>query len=64
MSATPGCGASSAGSWSRSTRTMARISASVRDASASITPSASTGELGLVAARARPAWAWIAIAET
>ena len=43
---------------------MARISASVRDASTSITSSASSDESGLVAASARPAWAWMAIAET
>ena len=43
---------------------MARISASARDASASITRSASAAASGCDAEVARPAWARIAIAET
>ena len=41
-----------------------RISARVRDASASITASARTAAEGSVAATARPACAWIAMADT
>src|SRR5919106_848526 len=63
-SATPVCGAYSTGSWLRSMRTMARISASVREASASITWRAASDAWGLEGASARPACAWIAIAET
>ena len=60
----PGLGASSAGSPRRRTRTMLRISARVRDASASITRSAYPAASGCDADVARPAWARIAIAET
>src|SRR4051812_35519549 len=63
-SATPGWGVYSAGAPSRSTRTIARISASVRDASPSMTESASSAASGRCPANVRPACACTAIAET
>ena len=60
----PGCGAYSVACPSRRTRTIARISASVRVASLSIAASVATAASGLVPATARPACACTAIAET
>ena len=59
-----GWGTSSAGSSRRNRRTIDRISVRVREASVSITRSASTAASGFTAAVARPAWARIAIADT
>ena len=64
ISPSPGWGAKSAGAWLRSTRTIVRISARVRDASSSITLNALSADDGSGRRSARPACAWMAIAET
>ena len=60
----PAAGRGPASSPWRRAPTIARISASVRDASCSMTASASSAAAGSVAPTTRPAWARMAMAET